>query len=237
MPSSKIIKTDSRESSSIEEFSYRPISASSERSMSAPVIGSFVPMGSYEEREALGAVIEISEDELLQRTTDAFNAGLKDGKDLAERGLVNVFKSLRGASEAIHSLRDKVLRESEDELIDLVMMVARKVIIREVSQERSILAEVVKNAVAGLSVREEVIVRINPDDYTLVTTDHDALLHEELVNERFLLKSDPTVATGFCKVETEMGTIDAGLDAQLEEIYRHLLEQRAAAVAAVVTSE
>jgi flagellar assembly protein FliH len=133
---------------------------------------------------------------------------------------------LRGASETIHNLRDKVLRESEDELINLVMLVARKVIIREVSQDRGILAGVVKNALAGLSAREEVIVRINPDDYALLMTGREESIKKELLSERLQLKADSTVASGFCQIDAAMGTIDAGLNAQLETIYRSLLDER-----------
>jgi len=175
--------------------------------------------------------IEISEEDLNQRISDSFDAGLKEGKDLAERGLINVFRALRSSSETIHNLRDKVLRESEDELIDLVMLVARKVIIREITQDRSILAGVVQNALAGLSARQEITVRINPDDYLLVTSGRDELLQNELLNDRLLLKPDPSVAAGFCLVDTDMGTIDASLDGQLDQLYRSLVEQRTVAVA------
>lgn len=171
-------------------------------------------------------VVEILEEELKLKISDSFNAGLLEGKNLTERGLVNVFRALRGASETIHNLREKVLRESEDELINLVMLVARKVIIREVSQDRSILAGVVKNALAGLSAREEVIVRINPDDYALLMTGREECLKKELLSERLQLKADSTVASGFCRIDAAMGTIDAGLNAQLETIYRNLLDER-----------
>ncbi len=130
-------------------------------------------------------------------------------------------------------MRDKLFRESEDELIKLIMLVARKVIIREVVQDRTILEGVVQNALAGLSAREEITVRINPDDYLLVTSGRDELLLKELLNERLMLKPDPTIAAGFCLVDTEMGTIDASLEGQLEQLYRSLLEQRTAAAVAV----
>ena len=174
--------------------------------------------------------IEITEDDLNQRISAAFDEGLKEGKELAERGLINVFRALRASSETIHNLRDKIFRESEDELINLIMLVARKVIIREIAQDRSILNEVVKHALAGLSAREEITVRINPDDYQHATSGRDDLLHKELLNERLLLKPDPSVAVGFCLVDTEMGTIDASLDGQMDQIYRSLLEQRTVAV-------
>lgn len=240
MSSSKIIKQADHDSTGIADFSFKNIGQA--LSVAPPVqsTGSFVPMGlfqGFDQQESSGEdvpdtgppPIEISEDELNQRISDSFNAGLKEGKELAERGLINVFRALRSSSEMIHNLRDKIFRESEDELVTLVMLVARKVIIREIAQDRSILNGVVQNALAGLSAREEITVRINPDDYLLVTSGRDELLHKELLNERLLLKPDPSVVAGFCLVDTAMGTIDASLDGQLDQIYRSLLEQRTAA--------
>ena len=236
MSSSKIIKQANLEGSGISEFSFGNIG---QGGVATPdqAEGSFVPMGmfqGFDRQEASGEedvdagppLIEISEEELDRKISIAFNDGLKEGKELAERGLLNVFKVLRASSETIHNLRDKIFRESEDELINLVMLVARKVIIQEVAQDRSILAEVVKNALAGLSAREEITVRINPEDFRLATSGKIQL--SELLNERLLLKPDPSVAAGFCLVDTLMGTVDASLDAQLEQIYRSLLEQRTA---------
>ncbi len=236
MSSSKIIKMADRNSTGVSEFSFRNIGQSGGLAPAEQGTGGFVPMALFQvgdsQDQAIDAgppVIEISEEDLNLRTSDAFNSGLKEGKELAERGLVNVFRALRSSSETIHNLRDKILRESEDELINLVMLVARKVIIHEVTQDRTILAGVVQNAIAALSAREEIVVHINPDDYLLVTSGHDQLLHNELINERLLLKPDPTVSSGFCLVETEMGTVDASLEGQLEQIYRSLIEQRTVA--------
>ncbi len=175
--------------------------------------------------------IEISEEDLNQKLSDSFDAGVKEGKELTERGLANVFKALRASSESIHNLRDKILRESEDELINLIMLVARKVIIREINLDRTILVGVVHNALASLSGREEITVRINPEDYLLATSGRYELLHKELINDRLLLKPDPSVAAGFCLVDTDMGIIDASLDSQMDHIFQTLLEQRILAVA------
>lgn len=235
MSSSKIIKLADNSTAGVSEFSFKNI-----RELSALVSvpqseGHFIPFdlsASHREEAADEGPppIEISEVELDERINEAFNNGLKEGKDLAERGLINVFRALRASSEIIHNLRDKIFRESEDEIINLIMLVARKVIINEISQDRTILASVVKSAIADLSAREEITVRINPDDYLLVTSGRDELLFHELLNEHLQLKPDPSVAAGFCLVDTMMGTIDASLDGQLDQIYRSLLEQRTAAV-------
>lgn len=245
MSSSKIIKQADHDGACFSEYSFRNIGQTGITEPDGEGAGSFVPMGLFqgsgsqdsEPEEVVDAgppPIVISEEDLNERISNGFNdglkEGLKEGKELAERGLINVFRALRASSETIHNLRDKVFRESEDELIDLVMLVARKVIIREITQDRSILAAVVHNALAGLSAREEITVRINPDDYLLATSGRDEVLHKELLSERLLLKPDPSVTAGFCLVDTAMGTIDATLDGQLDQIYRSLLEQRTAAV-------
>jgi flagellar assembly protein FliH len=231
MSSSKVIKLTDNKSSGLSEYSFRNMRESGPSAPATQSTGSFVPLDLIGSKQEVvidegPPRIEITEADLDQRISEAFSNGLKEGKELAERGLINVFRALRASSETIHNLRDKVFRESEDEIINLIMLVARKVIVAEVTQNRSILAGVVQSAIADLTAREEITVRINPDDYQLVTSGRDELLLKELLNEHLSIKSDPSVAAGFCLVDTEMGTIDASLDGQLEHIYRSLLEQR-----------
>jgi flagellar assembly protein FliH len=236
MSSSRIIKYQPDENAeSMPSYSFRPIGQAPDNQGTG---GGFVPLGLFDTSELTGIVavaqknipepdtIAMSEEELNTRLHEAFENGLAEGKNLAERGLFNVFKALRTASEGIHTLREKVLRESEDELLNLIIMVARKVILKEIAQDRSILSEVVKSAIAGLSERDEITVRLNPDDYSLATTGHDELLRKELISDRMSLKPDPTVLSGCCMIDTDMGTINASIDAQLDEIYRRLLEER-----------
>lgn len=235
MSSSKVIKFAQNQNSGLSEYSFRVMKESDGIADGSESAGGFVPLdliGSSREAaepvEEGPPVVEITENELDQRISEAFSNGLKEGKELAERGLINVFRALRASSETIHNLRDKIFRESEEEIINLIMLVARKVIINEVTQDRSILAGVVQNAIADLSARQEITVRINPDDYQLVTAGRDELLLKELLNEHLSIKPDHSIAAGFCLVDTEMGTINATLDGQLEQIYRSLLEQRTA---------
>ena len=240
MSSSRIIKSLQLESHHLTEFSFRSIGHIAAGPVSNGV-GGFVPMALFDTSELPGgsshaideqdspqepAGITLTEEELNRRLRESFESGLLEGKNLAERGLLNVFKSLRTAAEGLHALREKVVRESEDELVKLIMMVARKVILREVAQDRRILSDVVQAAIAGLSERDEIIIRLNPDDYALVTTSREDYLRKELLTDRMQLKPDSGVLPGSCQIDTEMGTIDAGIDAQLDEIFRRLLEER-----------
>lgn len=250
MSSSKIIKSVQLGADKLTEFSFRPIGR---LAIAAPAGGAtgfvatappgeapgFIPMGLIDTSE-IGADhlseqddappeparISLTEEELEQRLRESYESGLQDGKSLAERGLLNVFTSLRAATEGLHTLRDKIMRESEDELIRLIMMVARKVILREVAQDRRILADVVQAAIAGISERDEITIHLNPDDYSHVTASRGDFFRKEAVTERMRFKADPEVFPGCCRVDTEMGTIDACIDSQLEEIFRRMQEER-----------
>ncbi len=239
MSSSRIIKSQPEdEPGDMTAFSFRPIRQAAEAQAVEAAGTGFVPMSLFDSSELNGTAalvqrkpdepsgVTLSEEELEARLGEAFQNGLQEGKNLTERGLVNVFRALRTASESIHSVREKILRESEDELVKLIILVARKVILQEVSQDRAILSKVVKNAVDGISERDEITVRLNPEDYALVSDDRGELLGKELMTDRMHIKPDPTVLSGFCLVDTEMGTMNAGIDAQLDEIYRCLLEER-----------
>lgn len=223
---------------------FRPIAqavAAASGQITDEATAGFVPMGLFDTSELHQAAdnlleehepavepegIFLTEEDLQHRLHESFQNGVLEGKNLAERGLLNVFRALRSAAEAVQDLREKVMRESEDELVELVMMVARKVILREVAQDRGIMFNMVQAGIGALSDRDELTIRLNPDDYTVVTTDHEDHFRKELITDRMRIKPDPTILVGGCQIDSELGTLDASIDAQLEEIYRHLLEER-----------
>lgn len=238
MSSSKIFKSAETEGIVVTDYTFGQVGQAN----SGVHETGFVPMGLFDSSEINAAqagggteetpeVVEppgvvMTEEELDKQLRDTFNSGLQEGKNLAERGLVNVFRSLRTAAEGIRDLREKVMRESEEELLKLIIMVARKVILREVKTDRSILENMVQAAVAGLSERDTITVRLHPDDHAMITSGHGDLFQQELKSDRINFKADATVLPGNCQIDTEMGTIDASIDGQLDEIYRRLLEER-----------
>jgi len=249
MPSSKIIKAATT-SLPICDFSFRPVSQSTAASAADQAdegSSAFVPLeifdpsemggriGSHTHKPAVEAMPDIagkfiSDEELERELQESYQRGLQDGKNLAERGLLNVFKSMRTASEELQQLREKVLRDSEDDLLALVIAVARRVVHHEISQNRLLVTKVIKAALRNLSDRDQLIVRVHPDDQALLTTSQDQGLRQELAALNCTLKPDASLLPGSCQVETMLGTVDASFEGQLEEIYRQMLEERTSMV-------
>lgn len=241
MSSSKVLKSDT-DSVKISDFAFQSISQAM-ASVKEPSSGggAFTPMDIFDPSELGGSGSGLSsqpasepadlpsgqfmaDEELQRQLSEAYERGLIDGKSLAERGLLNVFKGLRTAAEDLSRLREKVLRDSEDDMLDLVVAIAQKVILQEVQSDRMVVLRVIKAAISSLNDLDEIVIKVNPDDYALLTTSQSEALQRELATIRFTLKPDSGIHVGSCNVETELGTVDARLEAQLEELHRRLRE-------------
>ena len=169
----------------------------------------------------------IPEEEALRRIQQAHGDGVREGGRQAEAALAKVSEALAQALLATGSLRSRILQESEEDLLKLAVVIARTVMLREHTLDPGILAGVVQGAVELASDGGEVVVRLNPEDYQKVSQRPEfAQVSGE--KRRVTLKADPAVVGAGCLVETSRGNIDAGLDAQLDEIYRRLFEEKSA---------
>lgn len=252
MPSSKVIKAD-QALQAISNFSFRQVNRNDQADTAADEgAACFVPLEIFDPTE-LGSRAGflppkqsaeplpeipgtfISDTEREKELQDSYQRGLQDGKNLAERGLLNVFKSMRTASEDLQQLREKVLRDSEDDLLALVIAVAKRVVHQEVAQDRQVVLRVIRAALQNLSENDDLVIRVHPDDQALLTTSQNQALQRELAGFTFSLRPDTSLQPGCCQVETALGTVDASFDAQIEEIYRRMQEERTGVNFAEVT--
>jgi len=168
----------------------------------------------------------IAEDEMQRQLSEAYARGLEEGRLAAERGLANVFKALREGGDALAALREKVLRGSEVDVLKLAIMVARKIILQELKLDMQILANIIAATVSCCSDQEKITIRLNPDDYRMVMSDHQLFLCGKGDDSRISLAPDECIGLGGCMVETPTGTVDSRIEAQLEEVFNRCLEER-----------
>lgn len=167
----------------------------------------------------------ILEEEALRRIQQAHADGLKEGKRQAEEDFAKVSEALAQALLATGPLRGRILQESEEDLLKLSVSIARTVLQRELSCDPWILASVVQGAVELASDAGEVVVRLSPADYQMVVQRPEFAVSPG-EKRRVSLKEDAALPPGGCLVETARGTLDAGVESQLDQIYRRLCEER-----------
>ncbi|MDO8643541.1 MAG: FliH/SctL family protein [bacterium] len=115
--------------------------------------------------------------------------------------------------------REKIISQSEQEIVTLIQAVTEKVIGRAV--EQGAVVSVVKKALSQI-IGNKVTVRVSPDDLKFLKEKERELITAIDHHRSLSFCADPTVTPGGCVVDSELGTIDAQLPQQLKAIKKAL---------------
>jgi hypothetical protein len=123
--------------------------------------------------------------------------------------------AIHGAVERAEADRQKHFGEAEQRLVDLAMLVARRVIAREVSIDPGIVRGLVREGIAALGEQDRVVVRVGT--FFAEMRDH---LQTQLASSKMRCEVivDPTLGHAGCIVETELGSVDESVDARLAHL-------------------
>jgi flagellar assembly protein FliH len=141
-------------------------------------------------------------------------AGIEAGGKRAEAMLRRVAQTLTDLA----SLRETLIQQTERQMVQLSITIARRIVHREVSLDPELIAAMAHVALKKLGTSSPATIRLHPEDYTVVA--HEG---ETWGNGNVKVVPDPAVARGGCLVESEFGRIDASIERQLEEMSRALL--------------
>ena len=162
-----------------------------------------------------------TENDAYQKGYDAgHEEGYRNGSDEVNRLVDRMHKIL----EAVMQRRDEILQETESQIVELVILMARKVIkILSENQKNVIMANTLA-ALKKVKTRGAVTLRVNIEDVKLTTAHADEFIqHVENVQGITVLE-DSAVEKGGCIVETDFGAIDARISSQLSELENKILE-------------
>ncbi|QJT13530.1 flagellar assembly protein FliH [Aeromonas sp. 2692-1] len=113
----------------------------------------------------------------------------------------------------------------EQQLIALVMQLARALIRHEAETSPWLLLEALKQGLALLPAAElGVTLMLHPDDLARV---EQAFGAEECVKRHWRLQSDPTLSPGDLQLATELSSIDLALAGRIDQLLRNFLRDNA----------
>jgi flagellar assembly protein FliH len=160
-----------------------------------------------------------------QRVREAHAAGIREGesrgRNQAAAELRPVLERLAHSVEETASLRPRLRREAETDLVRLSLAIARRILHRELAIDPHALRGVVMAAFERLNGQEVSRVRIHPDLAAPLTESLRALggpSPPEVI-------ADPLRDRGVLIFETSRGNLDASLETQLQEIERGLADR------------
>jgi len=148
-----------------------------------------------------------------------YAAGEQAGNEAALARLDGLHRRFVQAIEDLGATRDRVLRDAERQVLQVALAIARRVVRRECTTHPEVVAAIAHAAVERLAATDGITLRLHPADATALSTASTAAWPPRGT----VVSEDPTVERGGAIVESAGGTIDATLEAQLDEIARVLL--------------
>ena len=155
---------------------------------------------------------------------DGFEQGHQEGYEKGVAEVERLIERMHKILEAVMQRREEILQDTESQIVELVILMARKVIkILSENQKNVIMANTVA-ALRKVKTRGNVTLRVNIEDVKLTTAHADEFIQHVENVQGITVQEDSSVEKGGCIVETDFGAIDARISSQLTELENKILE-------------
>jgi len=144
-------------------------------------------------------------------------AGVEAGTTRADAMLRRLSDTLRELEE----LRRSMIRQTEHQIVQLAIEIARRIVRREVQTDNELLCAMARVALDRLGDASPATIRLNPEDYHTIIARQGGAWAGSDVN----VVADPSVGRGGCMVESPFGFVDASVDGQFRVLEQALLAE------------
>lgn len=162
---------------------------------------------------------------LSQGTESGYEEGLKKGEEEGLGRWAELVARWQGMLDETVKEKQRYLADREKILIDLVMRVSAKILMREVKSSPDEIQARVAEAMKRASDRSTLSVHLHPDDLARALEMDSAALRSLGGVKQIEYLADDKVIRGGVRLESSSETIDAGLDTQLTQIVKGLLQE------------
>jgi flagellar assembly protein FliH len=183
------------------------------------------------QKEAAGAeaqaVKKLAEAEALackeQAGKEGFERGRAEGYEAGKGEVQRLVLRTQVILERIQDKRDDIFSEAEQQIVDLTLLIARKVVKSIAEAQRDVVVENIKAALSRAKTRGSVRVRVNLADLEL-STEHAAEFTKLIEGGGTVqILEDSSIDKGGCVVESDFGEVDARIASQLAKLEEKLL--------------
>jgi len=179
-------------------------------------------------RNKAGEIEKEVRQSLAAERKDAREKGMEEGHESGyAEGKAEVERLIERTQVVLERAQDKrgeILSETEKEIIDLVLLISRKVIKVISENQRNVIISNVVQALRKVKAKGSVIIRVNMADLKLSTEHKQEFIKLMEGAKSVQIIEDSSVDSGGCIIETDFGEIDARISSQLAEMESKILE-------------
>ncbi|MBO8171019.1 MAG: flagellar assembly protein FliH [Bacillaceae bacterium] len=155
---------------------------------------------------------------------EGFEQGREEGRRESLREYQDLIEKSAYILESAQREKEKIISEAEPFLIELSTQIAQKIIAEELSLNPDKMTEMVAEALARVRVIGTITLSVDPEYHAFVMQNRERLLRVIDGQSELMIIPDHQLKGGGCVIQTPMGSLDARIDTQLEEVKKALLE-------------
>jgi flagellar assembly protein FliH len=149
---------------------------------------------------------------------EGFKLGKEDGYKAGLQEFTGYMEEAKNLFTQLLRERESFFTSVEPELAKLSLAIASKIIGDEIDSNKDTVVAIIKNALSSIKSREQVTIKVNPEDAEYVRQNKDVFAKMVEGAKEFDIASDPRVDKGGCMIETDLGTTDARITVQMSAI-------------------
>lgn len=145
---------------------------------------------------------------------NGYEKGYIEGKTVSDK----LIKDSLTIKEEYICKRNNLLKDLEEDIIDLVVNIYEKVINEKTEEDSEIIISLVLNGIRNLDLTEKLTIISSKEDYDILQMSKDLILSKASMISELNIRYDISLEKGDCILETSKGNIDVSIKNQLEEV-------------------
>ena len=164
--------------------------------------------------------IEDPDEELERIRNAAYRDGYTEGLQRGKEAVNQVMQNFHASIAELETFRDRILVETEEELVSLSLLVVQEILQASSESAREFTIKMTEHVLKELREADRITLRVSPTDYQAVMK-----RHEEMVSDRTVVRiiSDPSIAVGGVIADSDLGRVDARIERRLQDVSAQLL--------------
>lgn len=163
------------------------------------------------------------EEDRKKAETEGWEAGREAGFAEGRAEVQRLIERTHTMMERVQNKRADILAEMEQQVIDLVLLIARKVIKTISESQRTVVVSNVIHSLRKIKARGNILIRVNLVDVKLTTEHIKEFIKLVEGANGIQVVEDSTVEPGGCVIETDFGEVNARISSQLAELESKIL--------------
>ncbi|MFB3146987.1 MAG: FliH/SctL family protein [Nitrospirales bacterium] len=158
-----------------------------------------------------------------QLQQDAHAAGRTQGRAEVQGPADAEIQRALGMVAQVEQLRIQSAKQSESDIVELALAMARKVIHREASLDPDIVVAQVREIISSIAETGLIRVLVHPGDVEYLLTFRQSFVGADGTPVQLSVEPDETIPPGGCIIESSQYFINATIEKQLEAIWQEMI--------------